>query len=58
MKYWSALQYFSTIVSYDFQTIFYFLGAKAPLGLASVTGQWSGVNPKKFQFVITCIFSC
>ena len=32
-----------------------FLEAKAPLGLASVTGHGSRVNPKKFQIVITCI---
>ena len=33
-----------------------FLGAKAPLGLASVTCHNSHVNPKKFQYAISCIF--
>ena len=33
-----------------------FLGAKAPLGLASVTCHGSGVNPKKFQHAISCMF--
>ena len=34
----------------------HFLGAGAPLGLAYVTCQGSGVNPQKFQNAITCDF--
>ena len=39
-----------------FLCFYLFLGAKAPLGLASVTCHVSRVNPKKFQHAISCMF--
>ena len=44
--------YLTEFVSWnlDYFSLFYFLGAKAPLRLAHVT---QSVNPKKFQIAIT-----